>query len=316
MGSCNNFCSLWDACGYEYKGRCDCVGQRKFRPQIGMAPPPDALPSPEATPSPARGPQSPESREPLNARAAPIGDRIMKWRFRGSLTHDEFTEAMRLLRAIQAAPSPDPKLREAVDAFGDAVEALAKAEYRSSSEIELKPYKERYLAARANLLAPAWVDAGLREAVHAILGNGSDEERWPPGVEDHVALRTYVAKLEAARPHPEEQGAVDLLMASRYAVRKFDEWCDAGGKPNLGLCLAMDQLERQLSGRPEEQGEAPDLGAIDGMIHQLVGEAVLSTLGIRNSGNVAKAADAIRQAFLRSRTPSQGGAATQERKST
>lgn len=40
---------------------------------------------------------------------------------------------------------------------------------------------------------------------------------------------------------------LDLTMSARYVVRKFDEWCEAGGNPNPGLCLAMDQLNRVLS---------------------------------------------------------------------
>lgn len=32
MSACNNFCPVWSECGYEYKGHCDCVQQRKFKP--------------------------------------------------------------------------------------------------------------------------------------------------------------------------------------------------------------------------------------------------------------------------------------------
>lgn len=32
MSGCNNFCPVWNECGYPYKGMCDCVQQRKFRP--------------------------------------------------------------------------------------------------------------------------------------------------------------------------------------------------------------------------------------------------------------------------------------------
>jgi len=41
--------------------------------------------------------------------------------------------------------------------------------------------------------------------IQDLLGNGSDEERWPPGVKDTDALRAYVAKLQADAKHWREE---------------------------------------------------------------------------------------------------------------
>ncbi len=39
--------------------------------------------------------------------------------------------------------------------------------------------------------------AELIDTAHRILGNGSDEIRWPPGTADHVALEAYMKSLQA-----------------------------------------------------------------------------------------------------------------------
>jgi hypothetical protein len=56
--------------------------------------------------------------------------------------------------------------------------------------------------------------ADLIAAVHEILGNGADEKRWPPGMDDHEALWRYVDYLRAESGQVESQPApVDTLEA-------------------------------------------------------------------------------------------------------
>lgn len=112
----------------------------------------------------------------------------------------------------------------------------------------------------------------LTIAIDDILGNGSDEERWPPGAERTVALREYVARLEAEiarlRAQVDDDPRIDgwddvWIDASDGASRcPRCRWPNPTHDPRCpfrsygALCVEMRRVEGACSAARSERDEA------------------------------------------------------------
>lgn len=105
-----------------------------------------------------------------------------------------------------------------VDGDGDGMpllDLLSPGETVAEGLEELRNLAEYLDDKLADCLAPP-AQAGaspndLVTTVHEILGHGSDEVRWPPGMEDHEALRRYVASLAGAAPNGVREALAKLV---------------------------------------------------------------------------------------------------------
>lgn len=162
-----------------------------------------------------------------------------------------------MIEAIERVIPRNDTDRDYADTVRQHVES--QAAFLNSAEGRILDLEEEIKGLRR---APNPDGVALVDAVHRLLGSGSDEKRWPPGTPDWEALESYVAALIAAIPAPtakeappgltckwsyDENGPYDTECGHNFC---FEE--DGASENGAKFCLycggALIEVNRSVAG--------------------------------------------------------------------